>query len=305
MNITSGNPVFNGWYADPEARIFNGQYWIYPTRSEQTYEEQMGLDAFYSDDLVTWHKAESVLDSTSIPWAWRATWAPSPIAYNGKYYLFFALNDIQKPDDVGGICIAVSDQPEGPFIEALGRPLINDITFGAQPIDPHIFIDDDGERYLYYGGWHHCNVVLLDETMLALKPFEDGEMVKSITPERYVEGPCMLKRRGRYYFMWAEGAWMDADYSVAYAIADSPLGPFSREGVILQQTDGIGTGCGHHGYLQIPGTDEWYIVYHRHPWGDSDPNHRHVCIDHMEFDESGRILPVQITCEGVQARPLK
>ncbi|OXL83269.1 arabinan endo-1,5-alpha-L-arabinosidase [Paenibacillus sp. SSG-1] len=299
----SGNPIFSGWYADPEPRIFEGRYWVYPTYSA-AYDDQTFFDAFYSDDLVHWTKVERILEMKDISWARRAMWAPSPIERNGRYYYYFAANDIQSNDELGGIGVAVADRPEGPFRDALGKPLIDQFYHGAQPIDPHVFIDDDGQAYLYYGGWKHCNVVKLNEDMVSIAPFSDGEVYKEITPENFVEGPCMIKREGKYYFMWAEGGWGGPDYSVGYAVSDSPLGPFVREAKILQQDPEVATGAGHHGVIQIPGEDEWYIVYHRRPLTETAANHREVCIDRMEFDPEGRIRPVKLTFEGVPPRIL-
>ncbi|WP_391571756.1 glycoside hydrolase family 43 protein [Cohnella sp.] len=300
--LKSGNPVLEGWYADPEPRIFDGKYWIYPTCSAP-YDEQTRFDAFSSDDLVHWTKSERILEMSSVSWARRAMWAPSPVERNGRYYYYFAANDIQSDAEYGGIGVAVADRPEGPYRDALGKPLIDRFVNGAQPIDPHAFIDEDGSAYLYYGGWGHCNVVRLGEDMISLNSFEDGETFKEVTPEQFVEGPCMIKRGGKYYFMWSEGGWGEPDYSVAYAIAESPAGPFRRVGKILQQDAGVATSAGHHGVLQIPGTDEWYIVYHRRPLSRTDRNHRVVCIDRMKFAADGSIEPVQMTFEGVAARP--
>ncbi|WP_163873372.1 glycoside hydrolase family 43 protein [Paenibacillus favisporus] len=299
----SGNPIFSGWYADPEPRIFEGRYWVYPTYSA-AYDDQTFFDAFYSDDLVHWTKVERILEMKDISWARRAMWAPSPIERNGRYYYYFAANDIQSNEELGGIGVAVADRPEGPYRDALGKPLIDQFYHGAQPIDPHVFIDDDGQAYLYYGGWKHCNVVKLNEDMVSIAPFSDGEVYKEITPENFVEGPCMIKREGKYYFMWAEGGWGGPDYSVGYAVSDSPLGPFVREAKILQQDPEVATGAGHHGVIQIPGEDEWYIVYHRRPLTETAANHREVCIDRMEFDPEGRIRPVKLTFEGVPPRIL-
>ena len=81
-----------------------------------------------------------------------------------------------------------------------------------------------------------------------------------MTPQDYVEGPFMLKRNGKYYFMWSEGGWGSPDYRVAYAIADSPFGPFHREGIILQQDAGVATGAGHHSVVRGKGKDEWYVA---------------------------------------------
>ncbi|MEK3888130.1 glycoside hydrolase family 43 protein [Bacillus sp. FSL K6-3431] len=301
--ITSGNPVFPGWYADPEARIFDNLYWIYPTYSA-SYDEQTFFDAFYSENLVDWTKVERILELKDISWANRALWAPSPIERNGKYYYYFAANDIQSNEELGGIGVAVSNRPEGPFKDALGRPLIDKFHHGAQPIDPHVFIDDDNNAYLYYGGWGYCNVVKLNDDMISIGTFEDGSIYKEITPSGFVEGPCMIKRNNKYYFMWAEGGWGGPNYSVAYAISTSPLGPFERVGKILEQNPEVATGAGHHGMIQIPGKDEWYIVYHRRPLTETQANHREVCIDRLYFDKDGYIIPVDITFEGVSNRPL-
>ena len=103
----------------------------------------------------------------------------------------------------------------------------------------------------------------------------------------------------KYYFMWSEGGWTGPDYSVAYAIADSPMGPFKRIGKILKQDMDIATGAGHHSVIRNPEKDEYYIVYHRRPLTETDGNSRVTCIDQMYFDENGFIIPVKITNEGV------
>lgn len=323
----SGNPVFDGWYADPEAIIFGETYWIYPTFSDFTgeqlnsrrdqqltqgqknainpqYLKQTFFDAFSSPDLVHWTKHERVLDVESISWAEYALWAPSIIENHGRYYLFFGANDIQSNDEAGGIGVAVADEPTGPFKDALGKPLINRFHNGAQPIDQFVFRDDDGQHYLYYGGWRHCNVVKLADDLLSIEKFEDDKAYKEITPENYVEGPFVFKRKGRYYLMWSEGGWQGPNYSVAYAIGESPTGPFKRVDKILRQDPSVATGAGHHSILHPPGSKDWYIVYHRRPLGDRNGNHRVVCIDRMRFNEDGTIQPVKITFEGVRQQIL-
>lgn len=299
-----GNPVFPGWYADPEGIIFGKEYWIYPTYSA-LYEEQVFFDAFSSRDLVHWKKHPHVLDTTNVKWAQRAVWAPSIIAKGGKYYMFFGANDIQNDQEYGGIGVAVANRPEGPFKDLLGKPLIDKFHHGAQPIDQFAFKDKDGSYYLFYGGWRHCNVARLKDDFTGFKPFDDGEVFKSITPEGYVEGPFMFIRNNKYYFMWSEGGWGGPDYSVAYAIADSPFGPFKRIGKILQQDAAVATGAGHHSVMHDEKKDQWYIVYHRRPLGDTGRDHRVTCVDRMYFDEQGLIKPVKITHEGVGVSPLK
>ncbi|MGF7230566.1 glycoside hydrolase family 43 protein [Arachidicoccus sp.] len=299
----SGNPIFSGWYADPEATIYGNQYWIYPTYSAK-YEDQVFMDAFSSPDLVHWTKHHSVLDTSEIHWAKKAMWAPAVLEKKGKYYIFFGANDVH-PGEVGGIGVAVADHPAGPFKDLLGKPLINKIVNGAQPIDQFVYKNDDGSYYMFYGGWGHCNVVKLKSDFTGIQPFADGTYYKEITPKNYVEGPCMLKRKGIYYFMWSEGGWGGPNYRVAYAMSKSPLGPFKRVGVILQQDPSIATGAGHHSVIKIPGKDKYYIVYHRRPLGDDKANDRQVCIDEMHFDKDGKIAPVKITKEGVKEHKLK
>jgi len=327
---SASNPIVPGWYADPEIRIFAGQYWIYPTYSDDwqgkpdtltrftpaqramrvtpklrsEYLKQTFLDAFSSPDLVHWTKHRHVLDIGSIKWAAYAVWAPSAIEVDGKYYLFFSANDIQNDKETGGIGLAVADKPGGPFRDALGHPLIPAFHNGAQPIDPFVFRDDDGQVYLFYGGWGHCNVVRLAPDLRSVVPFPDGTIFREITPPGYVEGSFMIKRNGVYYLMWSEGGWTGPDYRVAYAMGKSPLGPFTPKGTILAQDFHIATGAGHHSVVNVPGTDDWYIVYHRRPLGDNNGDHRELAIDRMEFDADGTIKPVVMTNQGVAPRPL-
>lgn len=298
----SGNPAFAGWYADPEAVIFGGRYWIFPTYSAP-YDQQVFFDAFESSDLVNWTKHERILDTAQVKWARRAMWAPAAVEKDGKYFLFFSANDIQRDQEHGGIGVAVADRPEGPYRDHLGKPLIDKFHNGAQPIDQFVFRDGT-EWYILYGGWRHCNIARLKPDFSGLLPFDDGKMFREITPPGYVEGPFMFKHRNKYYFMWSEGGWTGPDYSVAYAVGDSPFGPFQRVGKILQQDPAVATGAGHHSVLHQEGSDQWYIVYHRRPLGETDRNARVTCIDRMQFDKNGFILPVKITHQGVGRQPL-
>lgn len=295
---TSGNPIFKGWYADPEGAVLDGQYWVFPTYSAD-FDDQTFMDAFSSPDLVTWTKHPRVLDKKDVSWARRAMWAPAVMHANGKYYLFFSANDVHE-GEVGGIGVATASRPEGPYKDALGKPLINEIVNGAQPIDQFVFRDDDGQYYMYYGGWGHCNVAKMSPDLMSIVPFADGSKFREVTPENYVEGPFMLKRKGKYYFMWSEGGWGGPDYCVAYAIADSPFGPFRRVGKILQQDPAVATGAGHNSVIQVPGKDEYYIVYHRRPLTETGRDCRETCIDRLYFDKQGNIVPVKMTFEGVK-----
>jgi beta-xylosidase len=301
---TSGNPIIKGWYADPEAAIFNDQYWVYLTYSDK-YEKQVFFDAFSSPDLVSWSSHKHILDTAAVKWAKRAMWAPAIVRKDGKFYFFFAANDIQNNNGKGGIGVAVSNKPEGPFKDHLGKPLIDKFYNGAQPIDQFVFRDKDGQYYIIYGGWKHCNIARLNNDFTAIIPFEDGKLFKEITPDHYVEGPMMFMRNNKYYFMWSEGGWTGPDYSVAYAVSDSPFGPFQRVGKVLQQDTAIATGAGHHSIIHNTVKDLWYIVYHRRPKEETEANNRVACIEPMYFDDKGLILPVKLSFEGVKAEKLK
>ncbi|KAA8644268.1 hypothetical protein EYZ11_002830 [Aspergillus tanneri] len=293
----SGNPVFPGWYADPEARIFNSQYWIYPTYSA-AYESQTFFDAFSSPDLLVWSKHPHILNLTDIPWSTnRAAWAPSvaPSRSGDDYFMYFSAGD-----GAGiGVARSISGGPEGPFQDVLGRPLVGEVVMGAQPIDAQIFRDDDDRVWLYFGGWKHAVVVELNQDMISLK----GEFLE-VTPSDYVEGPWMLKRDGVYYFMYSVGGWGDNSYGVSYVTGPSPTGPFSSTPTkILEGNSRVGTGTGHNSVF-TPDGENYYIVYHRRFVNDTERDHRVTCIDRMEFDHNGNILPVKITTEGVEWRPL-
>ena len=297
---TSGNPIIKGWYADPEAAIFKDRYWIYPTYSDK-YEKQVFFDAFSSKNLVQWKTHHKILDTAAVKWARRAMWAPAIVQKDKQYFLFFAANDIQSNNEYGGIGVAVANKPEGPFKDYLGKPLIDKFYNGAQPIDQFVFKDTNGQYYIIYGGWQHCNIAKLKNDFTGIVPFSDSTLFKEITPKGYVEGPFMFMRNSKYYFMWSEGGWTGPDYSVAYAIADTPFGPFERVGKILQQDSAIATGAGHHSVMHNAKKDLWYIVYHRRPLGEKAANNRATCIEQLFFDDKGFILPVKLSFTGVPA----
>jgi beta-xylosidase len=311
VKTTSGNPIVEGWYADPEGTYMDGKFWVYSTYSAR-YEDQVYLDAFSSKDLVNWEKHPHVIDTARVKWAIKALWAPAIVKKDKKYYLFFSANDIQAPfrqgydpndkaNQVGGIGIGISDKPEGPFKDYLGKPLISKFYNKAQPIDQFVFHDKDGQYYIIYGGWGHCNIGRLKKDFTAIEPFSDGDTVKEITPEGYVEGPIMFIRNNKYYLMWSEGGWTNDTYKVEYAIADSPFGPFKKLNTVLQSDPAIATGAGHHSVVNIPGTDDWYIFYHRRPIPNKGRDHRVTCVDRIYFNADGTIQPVRMTMGGVPA----
>ena len=306
---TSGNPIFPGWYADPEGIVFGDEYWIFPTYSDD-FEKQLHLDAFSSPDLVHWTKHANVLDTSIVKWVRQALWAPSIIEHRDRYFLFFAGNDVQRPgragwdpdNDInhfGGIGVAVADAPGGPYRDYLGAPLLDTFYNDAQPIDQFVFRDVDDTVYFFYGGWSHCNLGRLNADFTGFVPWADGSLFREITPAGYVEGPFLFLRNGVYYFMWSEGGWTNDTYRVAYATAPAVTGPYTRRGTILQSQEGIATGAGHHSVMRVPGTDRHILVYHRRPIPNEDRDHRVVCLDALTFRADGTIEPVRMTFAGV------
>ena len=289
------NPIIDGWYADPEARVYNGKVYIYVTRS-LPFEEQHNLDLVISDDLIHFTKKESILDMSTFKGAAFAIWAPSVVEQNGRYYIVFAANDIQRNCEDGGLYIGVSDSPSGPFKNVFqdGRPFINVFYNGAQPIDAHFF--KDGENiWLYYGGWGHLNVARLNDTLTELLPVTEGseDKVLEITPKDYVEAPCVLKIGDSYHLMYSTGNWYDSSYCVKAAVSDTPLGKFDYYTDIMWANE-IANGPGHNGAFRFGGKD--YVAYHRRIPGDNYAHHRILCIDELKI-ENGRLQPVVMTKE--------
>lgn len=291
--LKTGNKIAKTNHADPEARIYNGKYYIYATKS-RPYNQQLNIDLYVSEDGEVWKELKDIIDMSTFPYVKNAVWAPSVVEKNGKYYLIFAINDIQNNTEDGGLEIAVSDTPEGPFVNNIGTHLIDKFVNGAQPIDAHFFKDEDDCVYLFYGGWGHCNVAKMNEQMNGFVPLTNGELIKEITPENYHEAPCMFKENGRYYFMYSTGGWVDNTYRVLCGCVSSPEEKTQNTKVILSTDLKVAKGPGHNGYIKdVDG--QYYIVYHRRPLEKANRHCRILAIDKMFFDENGDILPVKMS----------
>jgi len=284
---TTGNPILPGNQADPSIKIFEGRYWIYPSGFDNNR-----FHAWSSTDLSHWVDEGVILDvGSQVSWADTRAWAPDMVYRNGKYYFYFAA-DVQ-------IGVAVCDSPKGPCTDT-GKPLVPAGLSGVESIDPMVFIDDDGQAYLYYGGsagQGKMGIYKLNGDMVSLN---GGQIVQ--TPLNFTEASWVHKRNGVYYLSYSNGCYCDSSYNVQYATSSSPLGPWAHRGTILSSND-VYKGPGHHAFLRYPGSDDWYIVYHRYE--NNDFSQRKVAIDRMFYGANGTIQPVTMTSQGVETRPLR
>ena len=281
------NPVVNGWYADPESRVYGDTVYMYVTNS-LPFDEQKNLDVVTTCDLENFKVYRNILDMSTYKGAIRAIWAPTVIDQKGKYYIIFAANDIHSEDEIGGLYVGVCDTPIGPFknVFADGRPLLNNIYNRAQPIDAHLFKDEDGQIYLYYGGWGHLMVCKMNSEMNGFLPMSapchDG-VAKEITPAGYVEAPYVMKIDGKYHLMYSSGNWTNGTYCVKAGMTDDPCSEFKYYGDVLKATE-LADGPGHNSAFVFRG--EHYVAYHRRIVGDLNPHHRQLCIDKLPIKDS-------------------
>ena len=303
INISQkNNPVLEGYYADPDILYSekNGKYYLYPTSDGFDSWSGYYFKTFSSDNLKDWKDEGVILDlKKDVTWANRNAWAPAIIEkkIRGRYQYFYYFSAAQK------IGVAVADEPTGPFKDS-GKALIDfrpEGIKGGQEIDPDVFTDPKtGKSYLYWGN-SYMAVAELNDDMISIKK----NTLKVMTPDAtFREGIYVFCRKGLYYFLWSEDDTRSENYRVRYATSTSPTGPLNipENNLILVKDPAKGIyGTGHNSVIQVPGKDEWHIVYHRF----SKPNgikmghaagfHREIAIDRMEFNADGSIRPVVVT----------
>ena len=320
-------PILPGFHADPEVLYSNKtkKYYIYSTTDGTPGWGGHDFSVFSSTNLIDWTDEGKMLDvkSDQVSWASGNAWAPAIVEVKQKggtykYYFYYSAHNPQtRRKEIG---VAVSDSPTGPFVDS-GAPIITDAdrpegAQGGQAIDVDVFRDPKtGKHYLYWGNGFMAGAELNDDLCSVKK-----ETITLLTPEggtldtwAFREGAYVFYRKGRYYFLWSVDDTGSPNYHVCYGTAKSPLGPITLDEnsyrVIEQRPDDKIYGTAHNSILQIPGHDEWYIVYHRInrnyvDFGNGIPGtHREVCIDRLTFDKQGRIIPVIPTLDGPE--PLK
>lgn len=293
---SQGNPVFRHKYtADPAALVHKNKMYIFagqdvcPPR-ENRYVMNNWL-VFSSEDMKTWTEHPVPLRPADFAWANGEAWASQVIERNGKFFWYVTVNH----GTIHGksIGVAVSDKPEGPYKDAKGKAIItNDLTtqftkISWEDIDPTVYIDNDGQAYLFWGNTQ-CYYVKLKENMIDTI----GPIVPVLNLPRYTEAPWIHKHKNWYYLSYAS----EFPEKIVYAMSKKITGPWEYKGIINELAGNSNTN--HQSIVEFKG--KWYFVYHN---GGADVNggsfRRSVCIDRLYYNKNGTIKRVVMTTEGI------
>ena len=293
------NPfIRNQFTADPSARVFNDRVYVYPSHDIPCSEGKGRIGwfcmedyhVFSSDNLTDWTDHGMIVQQNEVPWVRKenyAMWAPDCIFRNGKYYFYFPT----MPKDTTGIGrgftvgVAIAEKPEGPFIPE-ANPIKN-----VRGIDPNVFIDKDGQAYLYwsagniFGAKLKANMVELDS---------DVKILGDLPAKGLKEGPYLFERNGIYYLTYPHVE--NKTERLEYAISDNPLGPFKFAGVIMDESP---TGCWTNHHSIITFKNQWYLFYHHNDYSPKFDKNRSIRADSLSFNTDGTIRKVKPTLRGV------
>jgi len=280
------NPIVSHMFtADPSAHVWeDGRLYVYPSTDNappKGYKTMDGYHVFSTDDMITWKDHGEILHSNQVNWGRKEggfMWAPDAAYKNGTYYYYFPHptgTDFRKTWRIG---IATSNKPASDF-------KVQGYIKGLETyIDPCVFIDDDGQAYLYIAGHNECFAIKLKEDMTEI----DGELIKQTGLDGLREGPFVFKRNEMYYMIYPDD--FPKFNKMRYAMSKSPLGPWENNEVFLNSTDVITT----HGSV-VEYKNQWYLFYHNgNLSGGIGPN-RSICFDPIYFNEDGTINMVKQT----------
>jgi len=285
-----GNPVITHKYtADPAPLVVGDTLWIFTgedAAGEQNRYIMHNWCAFSTTDMITFTEHPIPLRGSDFPWSSRQAYAAHVAERNGKFYFYVSTNNT-------GIGVAVADKPEGPYTDALGKPLLtNRDCFASRHswacIDPAIFIDEDNTPWLFWGN-RECYYVKLKDNMIEI----DGE-VKQIMFDGFVfeEAPWIHKHNGNYYLTYATGF----PEKVAYAMSKSIEGPWEYKGILCEIAGNSNTN--HPSTVQFKG--EWYYIYHNGGIQRDGTSHsRAICIDRLYHNPDGTLKRVVMTSESI------
>ncbi len=297
--VCAQNPIVRNQYsADPSARVFGDKVYLFPSHDILATEGKGRVGwfcmedyhVFSSSDLIDWTDHGVIVQQNKVPWVRPnsySMWAPDCIERNGKYYFYFPTS----PKDTAtygrgfAIGVAIADKPEGPYV-----PQATPIK-GVHGIDPNVFIDKDGQAYLYYSAGN-IYAAKLKENMIELA--SDPVILKDLPTKGLKEGPYMFERNGIYYLTFPHVE--NKIERLEYSMSDNPLGPFKMTGVIMDESP---TGCwtNHHSVIQFK--NQWYLFYHDRDYSPNFDKARSVRADSLFFNDDGTIRKVIPTFRGV------
>ena len=282
LNVNAQRPIIQTKYtADPAPMVYNDTVFLYTTHDEDDAEGFKMQDwlLYTSTDMVNWTDHGVVASLKSFDWVKRdnGAWAEQVVERNGKFYMYCPIHG-------NGIGVLVSDSPYGPFKDPLGKPLVWQKEHWDD-IDPTVFIDEDGQAYMYWGN-PNCYYVKLNEDMISYS----GDIVKlKETPEHYQEGPWFYKRNGHYYLAFASTCCPEG---IGYAMSDSPTGPWKTKGYIMRPTER--TRGNHPGIMDYKGKS--YVFGLNYDLLKLETNthyeRRSVSVAEMHYNEDGTIQEV-------------
>lgn len=293
------NPIIRDQYsADPTARVFGNKIYLFPSHDIIAMEGKGRVGwfcmedyhVFSSSDFTEWTDHGVIVQQNNVPWVRPnsySMWAPDCIERNGKYYFYFPTAPADTITYGRGftVGVAIADKPEGPYV-----PQATPIK-GVRGIDPNVFIDKDGQAYLY---WSAGNIYAakLKENMTELA--SDVVILKDLPSKGLKEGPYLFERNGIYYLTFPHVE--NKIERLEYSISNNPLGPFKMTGVIMDESP---TGCwtNHHSIIQFK--NQWYLFYHDRDYSPRFDKARSVRADSLFFNDDGTIKQVARTLRGI------
>ncbi len=292
--VRAGNPLIPTVYsADPSGHVWPGddRMWIYASNDQpgtNTHDTMASYHVFSSSDLVHWTDYGRVLHLKDVPWAASHMWAIDAVLWRGTYYLVFCAQE--KGTGIFRAGLAVSPRPEGPF-KNIG--FIQGVDWGQ---DPSLFVDDDGQPYLFWGSGGNCYGAKLADDLRSAVPGTTVRLTGQLT--QVYEGPWVHRYRGRYYLSYPGlpgGKWPEHMY---YATADHPLGPYRFQGEYIGAFKGQ-AGTNHGSILKYKG--RWYGLYHSAWLSGGLGQVRNLMMDELHYNADGTIQPITPTTLGVAA----
>jgi arabinoxylan arabinofuranohydrolase len=276
------NPIIQTRFtADPAPLVHDGVVYLYASHDEDDAEGFKMLDwqLYSSTDMVNWTDRGAVASLKTFPWAVQTNdaWAPQAIARGGKFYLYVPISVAGSPKNV--IAVAVADRPEGPFTDALGKPLI---APAEGFIDPTVWIDDNGQAYLYWGN-PHLWYVKLNKDMVSYS----GPITQVTSkPADYQEGPWFYKHGRHYYMAYASTCCPEG---IGYAMSDRPTGPWVHKGKIMDPNQGS-TG-NHPGIIDYQGESYLFGFNYRLNFAMTPIHHerRSITVTKFQYNADGTI----------------